>query len=267
MRATLLLLLLFAPLAHAQCPIVAGQSVICGSPFLGITVPNLTAQSGIAYSSGNLVATASTGAVTWTIVSGAPTQNGLTLTVGSTASISGTPTSGTATWSVKWQDAVKNTFTGTVSINIAVVTLTLVSPTTANVNKSTTFQFAASATYSTGPPADVTSLATWNLPGGAGCAGSTVSAAGLFTAGTTAGACTVQAAFGGCGSSCNGQATVTVTGATGTLTIQTVNPLPNGQINQPYSIAASGVNGSQGVGQGVQMLATGGPSCNQFGEP
>jgi hypothetical protein len=250
------ILLLVAPLARAQCSVATGQSVICASPFLNITIPNLTVQSGIAYSSGNLVAVGASGAVTWMLVSGANPQSGLTLSVGSTASIAGTPTTGTCTWTVKWTDSVGNTFTGPVSVNIASLTGVVVSPTTANVNKSTTFQFTASAVYGIGPPATITSLATWTLPSGTGCTGSTVNSTGLFTAGTTAGACTVQAAFGS--PSQNGQATATVTGTTGGLTIQSTDPLPNGQINQLYSSAAAGVNGSKGPGQGVQMTATGG---------
>jgi hypothetical protein len=250
----IVLVLIITPLVHAQCSVTAGQSVICTYPFLSTTIPNPSPLAGIAYSSGNLVANGSGGSVTWTLVSGAATQNGLTMNVGSTASITGTPTSGNCSWTVKWQDATGNNFTGPVNVSISTLLGINATPLTANVNKSTTLQYSAKGNYSNGSLPDITSIATWNLPGGTGCTGSSVNSTGLFTAGTTVGNCTVQAAFGGQ----NGQATATVTSASGTPTIQNTDPLPNGQINQPYSSKATGTNGSQGIGQGVQMTATGG---------
>jgi hypothetical protein len=256
MRRLLLLLILAPGTVVAQCGFSAGQSGFCVAPFLAITPNVANAQAGIPFTM-NLTATgAAAGTVGWTLVTGTNPQNGLTMnTSSSAASVTGSsPTAGTASWQVRWTDSKGISYPGSVSVNIAAAASTTVTPISVNVNKSTTAQFAAVANFSDSTSAVVTSMATWNLPSGAGCTGSTASSSGLFTAGTTAGPCTVQATFGGNA----GQGTANVTATTGNPTILNTNPLPNGQINQPYSSTNSGTNGSQGIGQGVQLTATGG---------
>jgi hypothetical protein len=253
-RKLLWLLLLVPTMAHGQCPIAAGQSVICAS-FMGITPVNPPApQSGIAYSQ-TFTAAGATGAVTWSITSGAATQSGLTLNVGTTASITGTPTTGTVAWTLKWVDTLGHTTSLPISLTIVTLSTITVTPGAVMVNQANTQQFTANGSFSDSSQALLTTIATWTLPSGTGCTGSTIgSSTGLFTSGSTAGTCTVQAAFGGK----TGTATVTVVVPANPINFQLTDPLPPGQINQPYSSNASGTNGSLGPGQGVRMSATGG---------
>jgi Bacterial Ig-like domain (group 2) len=244
-------------LARAQfgCGTITG--VVCASASTtSVAFSPTPAQVGIAYSQG-LSAVGSSGALTWTIVTGAATQNGLTMNVGSTATITGTPTNGNADfWVVKWVDSSSPPRSAMGSINLAAGTITAinVTPATVNVNETQTQQFSALAQFSNGGASTVTTLGVWTLPSGAGCSGSSItSGGGLATAGTTPGNCTVQISFGGSA----GTATMTVLTPTNVINIQTNNPLPNGQVNQPYSESGSG-NGSQGVGMGVAITATGG---------
>lgn len=206
-----------APRARAQ----SGCAQIAGHVCFWVEVSTLSptapavAQVGIPYSQ-NFTAT---NASNFSIVSGAATQNGLTANIGSSFSITGTPSSGTAaTWVIGWQANGGNFQT---SVTVPVATLATsnpitVTPATASVNQGQTQQFKAAANFSNQTSVDVTNSANWTLPSGAGCAGSAVGSTGNFSAGSTPGACTVEAAFGGQ----DGTATANVLSASGSITIQ-----------------------------------------------
>ena len=194
------------------------------------------------------------GSLTWSTTSTA-TQHGITFTGGSTGVVAGTtPTVGTGTWAVKWVSASGFSYTGTVTVVIGSATSITVTPLTFNVNESATQQLDAIAHFSNSTAADVSSLGSWSCASGAGCTGTTISSSGLLTAGTTPGTANIQITFGGQ----IGTATGTVQSAAPSLSITSTNPLPKAQINQPYSEAAQGTNGSLGPGLGVNILVTGG---------
>ena len=178
--------------------------------------------------------------------------------VTSTGVIAGTPTgtsSGTETFKI-----CDSSLTCTPNQSITITPITLVSialtPASSSVNTAATLQFQSTGTWNDGSigayvggQPDLTSLAAYSCPSGTGCTGSSVSATGLLTAGSTGGPATVQASF----NSINGSTTVTVVAAT--ITITNNITLPNCQVKQSCPDTAVG---SIGIGAGTQLNATGG---------
>lgn len=214
--AAILLMAVAGPArAQSGCAQIAGHT--CFWVEISTLSPTAPAQAqvGIAYSQ-NFTAT---NASSFSILSGAATQNGLTANIGSSFSITGTPVNGSpASWLIGWS-ANGGNFQTTVTVPVATLATSnpiTVTPATANVNQTQTQQFKAAANFSNQTSVDVTNSANWSLPSGAGCSGSAVGSTGNFSAGSTPGPCTIQAAFGGQ----DGTATATVLSASGSITIQ-----------------------------------------------
>lgn len=208
------------------------------------------ADSGIPYS-GTLTVGGGVGPYQFATASANP-QNGLTLNTGP-GTVTGTPNgNGNGAWLVTVTDSTGRTSMVAVSVSVGILTNITVTPNPVNANLSTSTQFKSTALFSNATQLDITTTGTWSL---SGCPGNSIgSGTGLVSSWAASGTCTVTSTL----NSISGTATATVTSATGNPTIQTTNPLPNGQINQPYSVGGAGVNGSLGVGQGVQLVATGG---------
>lgn len=255
-RTTLLAAIFLCALGTAaqNCPTPTSTSItFCAVVYASLNPGGVqAAQVGIAfsqtYTSPNMASTAIAAG------GGSPTQNGLTVNVGSGTSftVTGTPSAqANSQWKIAVTYSNGTSATFTVAVQAGAATGVMVNPATANVNQTQTQQFTATELFSNGTTANVTSSATWTLPTCA-ATGSTVSA-GLFTGGGTAGSCTVKAAFGGQ----NGTAAVTVNAMSNPVTWQTTT-LPNGQINQPYPETPPN------FGQGVQLVVSGGTSPYTF---
>jgi hypothetical protein len=155
----------------------------------------------------------------------------------SSTGISGNPTaSGTTSFSIVGIDANGvHTSPIATSITVAAITSVAVSPDGQIISASQSLPMHATCNWSAGPPLDCTQLAVWSFTGT--CAGCSIAANGVFTAGASAATPSVTATMNGVASP---GATVTVTTAS---VVVSTNSLPDGLINQPYAQQTIGCSG------------------------